>query len=134
MKKLKLLNTISDFTVEELLKFINNYEMTKEEYTSHFSNLLDDGILNTKVLDILSFIELCNLVDFIGDLKKSEIPITWKFIVEDISDEILTLDELKEVYFLDKKKASSLLNKALFINRIIKTFREEIKKPSTIKC
>ena len=51
-----------------------------------------------------------------------------------ISNEILTLDELKEVYFLDKEKASSLLNKALFINRIIKTFREEIKKPSTIKC
>ena len=132
MNKLELLNIISTFTIEELLKFINNYEMTKEEYTFHFSNLLDDGILNTKVLDVLSFIELCNLVDFIGDLKKSEIPITWKFAVEDISNEILTLDELKEVYFLDKEKASSLLNKALFINRIIKTFREEIKKPNTL--
>ena len=41
-------------------------------------------------------------------------------------------DELKEVYLLDKEKASSFLNKALFINRIIKTFREEIKKPSTL--
>lgn len=132
MEKLELLNTISDFTVEELLRFINKYEMTREEYDSHFSNLLDDGILNTKVLDVLSFIELCNLVDFIGDLKKSEIPITWKFIVEDISNEILTLDELKGVYLLDKEKASSFLNKALFINRIIKTFREEIKKPSTL--
>ena len=106
--------------------------MTKEEYISHFSNLLDDGILDSKISNVLSFIELCNLFDFIGDLKKSEIPITWKFIVEDISDEILTLDELKEVYLLDKEKASSFLNKALFINRIIKTFREEIKKPSTL--
>lgn len=76
MNKLELLNIISTFTIEELSKFINDYEMTKEEYTSHFSNLLNDGILNTKVLDVLSFIELCNLVDFIGDLKKSEIPIT----------------------------------------------------------
>ena len=54
MNKLELLNIISTFTIEELLKFINNYEMTKEEYTFHFSNLLDDGILNTKVLDVLS--------------------------------------------------------------------------------
>lgn len=132
MNKLELLNIISTFTIEELLKFINNYEMTKEEYTSHFSNLLDDGILNTKVLDVLSFIELCNLVDFIGDLKKSEIPITWKFIVEDISNEILTLDELKEVYLTDRIKAESLLNKAVFINNVIKSFRNEIKKPSTL--
>ena len=44
MNKLELLNIISTFTIEELLKFINNYEMTKEEYTSHFSNLLDGQI------------------------------------------------------------------------------------------
>ncbi|MGM9531685.1 hypothetical protein [Intestinibacter sp.] len=132
MKKLKLLNTISDFTVEELLRFINKYEMTREEYDSHFSNLLDDGILDSKIFNVLSFIELCNLVDFIGNLKESELPITWKFIVEDMNKGILTLDELKEVYLTDKIKAESLLNKAVFINNVIKSFRNEIKKPSTL--
>ena len=70
MKKLELLNAISNFTVEELLRFINKYKMTREEYDSHFSNLLDDGILDSKISNVLSFIELCNLIDFIGDLKE----------------------------------------------------------------
>lgn len=132
MEKLELLNTISDFTVEELLRFINKYEMTREEYDSHFSNLLDDGILDSKISNVLSFIELCNLIDFIGDLKESKLPITWKFIIEDMNKGILTLEELKEVYLTDKIKAESLLNKAVFINNVIKSFRTEIKKPSTL--
>ena len=132
MKKLELLNAISNFTVEELLRFINKYKMTREEYDSHFSNLLDDGILDSKISNVLSFIELCNLIDFIGDLKESELPITWEFIIEDINKGILTLEELKEVYLIDKIKAESLLNKAVFINNVIKSFRAEIKKPSTL--
>ena len=104
---------------------------TREEYDSHFSNLLDDGILDSKISNVLSFIELCNLVDFIGNLKESELPITWKFIVEDMNKGILTLDELKEVYLTNKIKAESLLNKAVFINNVIKSVRTEKKKPST---
>lgn len=132
MEKLELLNKLSTFTVIQLLELANNYEMTLDEYQSNFSNLLDDGILNSKLSNVLSFMELCRLADFIGNLKKSEFPITWKFTVEDINKEILTLEELKKIYNIDKNRAKVILNKAIFINNILKLFKEEIKKPSTL--
>lgn len=132
MEKLELLNKLSTFTVIQLLELVNNYEMTLDEYQSNFSNLLDDGILNSKLSNVLSFIELCRLADFIGNLKKSEFPITWKFTIEDINKEILTLEELKKIYNIDKNRAKVILNKAIFINNILKLFKEEIKKPSTL--
>ena len=132
MEKLELLNKLSTFTVIQLLELANNYEMTLDEYQSNFSNLLDDGILNSKLSNVLSFIELCRLADFIGNLKKSEFPITWKFTIEDINKEILTLEELKKIYNIDKNRAKVILNKAIFINNILKLFKEEIKKPSTL--
>lgn len=132
MEKLELLNKLSTLTVIQLLELVNNYEMTLDEYQSNFSNLLDDGILNSKLSNVLSFIELCRLADFIGNLKKSEFPITWKFTIEDINKEILTLEELKKIYNIDKNRAKVILNKAIFINNILKLFKEEIKKPSTL--
>lgn len=132
MEKLELLNKLSTFTVIQLLELVNNYEMTLDEYQSNFSNLLDDGILDSKLSNVLSFMELCRLADFIGNLKKSEFPITWKFTIEDINKEILTLEELKKIYNTDKNRAKVILNKAIFINNILKLFKEEIKKPSTL--
>lgn len=132
MEKLELLNKLSTLTVIQLLELANNYEMTLDEYQTNFSNLLDDGILNSKLSNVLSFMELCRLADFIGNLKKSEFPITWKFAIEDINKEILTLEELKKIYNIDKNRAKVILNKAIFINNILKLFKEEIKKPSTL--
>ena len=87
---------------------VYNKAIIKEYKTSLIQDIFMRAIIGICILPTLPF----ELYGIIGDIN--------------------SMRQNNNKYLLDKEKASLFLNKALFINRIIKTFREEIKKPSTL--
>lgn len=124
MKELELLNKIAKMTVCEFIKFINEYEFTLEEYKSNFSDLEDDGIYDTPVVKLLSFVELCRIVDILKDRKKSEIPSVYKFKIEKMNKSIITIDKFKEIYKKDKALADDVLRAAIFVQDTLNAYRK----------
>lgn len=82
--------------VSELLDFVNEYDILYEDYKFYFENLLDEGILETPVEKVCTFLELCDISNFIGNQKKSDIPLTCKFRIEKMDKSILTVENLQK--------------------------------------
>lgn len=124
MKKLEILNKISSMRVSELLDFVNEYDILYEDYKFYFENLLDEGILETPVEKVCTFLELCDISNFIGDQKKSDIPLTCKFRIEKMDKSILTVEKFTEIYKEDKSKAEKLLYAAMFVDDTLSAYKK----------
>lgn len=124
MKKLEILNKISSMRVSELLDFVNEYDILYEDYKFYFENLLDEGILETPVEKVCTFLELCDISNFIGNQKKSDIPLTCKFRIEKMDKSILTVEKFTEIYKEDKSKAKKLLYAAMFVDDTLSAYKK----------
>lgn len=124
MKKLEILNKISSMRVFELLDFVNEYDILYEDYKFYFENLLDEGILETPVEKVCTFLELCDISNFIGNQKKSDIPLTCKFRIEKMDKSILTVEKFTEIYKEDKLKAKKLLCAAMSVDDTLSAYKK----------
>lgn len=127
MKKIEILNKIATMTVSDLLRFVNSFDIELEDYKEYFGDLLDDGIEDTPLTDIFSFIELCSIASFLGEQELAQIPLIWKYRIEKIDPSILTVDKLVEIYKVNTEKASKIFYLAMMLDADLEEFKQMLK-------
>lgn len=136
MNSLEVLNKIYDFTVKQLVSFLEEYDVDLNEFNKEVLDILDDGIQGSILYDVYSLAELAKAATVIASLDKLPYPRVYKKLLGEIDEYILTKEEFEEYYKANRQTAALILTAALETSKIIKTYRYFVEntiqeKPST---
>lgn len=136
MKPLEVLNKIYNFTVKQLVNFLEEYDVDLNEFSKEVLDILDDGIQDSILYDVYSLAELAQAATVIASLDKLPYPRVYKKLLGEIDEYILTKEEFEEYYKANRQTAALILTAALETSKIIKTYRYFVEntiqeKPST---
>lgn len=96
--ELKILNTIYHMTVSDLVMYANHYVVDYDKFMSLFDPILDEGIGEARVNQLLSIVDLAKIAAEIAHSEYHNIGADLLHVISEVEPGLIDIDQLEKVY------------------------------------